>query len=175
MLPWLLITLSAGAAADPGACPLRRVVPEDPHAHTVVLGESSEMPRDALVQVRPEVACPSGVGVRLLASNPIYGFHAQPPAPGATICISEAVLQPPGDALWMTRADLQGLHDPHRSPPVGQVLSAIEDTGDCGASRVVFGEDSLPIEGLGPLRPLSADTLTAVWRVQAHAIHNAGV
>ena len=176
MAAWLAVLLySMGpAAAAVGACPLARVVPTDPHAHSVVLSKTTQMPRDALVQTRPELPCTAGVGVRLLASNPIYGFHADAPTAGSDVCVPKAVLAPTKDVLWMTRADLQGRHTGQELLPGGQLLGAITDSGDCASGALQFGERSIPLDQLGPLRPIDDATLRAVQAVQSQAAAQLG-
>jgi len=162
------------AAADTGPCLLRRVVPTDPHAHAVPLTAGHAMPRDALVQVRPEVQCPDGVGVRLLASNPVYGHHNVPGPSEAPLCIPAEALAAPGEAQWMTRAPFPPRPDAALPQPVGWLLDPIRDTGDCAATMVAFGDHTLPIERLGLIRPIDAAALAAVWQVQARAIQLVG-
>ncbi len=169
----LLISPAVGIA-DAGPCPLRRVVPTDPHAHAIPLTAEHAMPRDALVQVRPEAECPTGVGVRLLATNAIYGHHTVPGSSQAAQCIPLDTLTPPGDVQWMTRAPFPPRPSAALPQPVGWLLDPIQDTGDCAATTVSFGDTLLPIAHLGLIRPIDASTLAAVWQVQARAIQLEG-
>lgn len=155
-----------GLGAEAADCAVHRVAPPDVHA----LSAAGGVPRNSLVRRSPTASCASGVPVEVLSTDPLYTADPW----GGRACVPEVALAPVAGVSWVVPAPWNADDQRPHPQPAGLLLDPLPAVVACDAEALDFGDRTVSLAQLGPLRPIDPDTLRAVLAVQAASIRRFG-